>query len=376
MRKLRVGVSVEIKDKNDSFWVNGIKQNAVTLQKLFSLCPNVENSYLVDFGKLQDYKGTSWESFGNSVITYEQSLDMIDILVTVTVTPNKQMFEEYKKRNIVSIKHTMGNEYLAFSQMMLFDDAANFNSFNKRRNYKQVWISPHLYEQNKDFMEVVCECPAKIGPYVWNPEFLEQQVNLLKKQDINVDYAPRGEKGKIISVFEPNLNLEKTSLTPTIILEKMFMKEPDLIKLSHIFGTNKIKQRKSFIEYAADLNIYRNKKMFFEARLPIAVALYKYTDIVLCHQRDLALNYLYFDAAWMGYPVVHNAHFVKDLGFYYEGWDADSAADHLIMLANTFDNDEQFRKDYRENSKKVISRYLYDQENNINGYAELLESAI
>lgn len=374
MRKIKVGFSVQINDKNDSFWVNGIKQNAVTLLDTFSLCPNVDECYLVNLGALQDYKGTAWEPFGDKIINFDTCVDKIDVFVSVTVSPNQEMIDKLKSKNIKYVKHVMGNEYLIFSQYVIFDFKEEKNSWPKKTEVDAVWISPHLYDQNKDFLEAICEAPAYVGPYVWSHKFIDNHVEgRLKTKGGSGLYEPRTGTARRISNFEPNINLEKTCITPIIIGEKMFMEEPDLIEKFSIFGSDTIKKKQTFIKFAGSLNVYKAKKMFFEARYPIVWSLFEHTDIVLCHQRDLPLNYIYFDAAWLGYPVVHNAHMVKELGYYYDLWDADTAVEHLIDIAKNFDSQKD---EYLKKSREIISKFLPEHPRNVNGYAELLEKVL
>lgn len=374
MRKIRVGVSVQINDKNDSFWVNGIKQNAVTIVDTLSLCPNVETCKIVNLGTLKDYNGTAWEPFKENIINFDEFIDNFDVFVSITVSPSLEMIEKMREKNIKYVKHVMGNEYQIFSEYVVFDVEKTSNSWNKRVGVDRVWISPHIYDQNKDFLEVVTEAPAYIGPYVWSHKFIDEHVRLFKEKNGGTGlYQPRKESTRRISTFEPNINLIKTCVTPVIIGEKMFLKEPELIDVFNIFGSSKIKEKKSFVEFASTLKIYKEKKMFFESRYPIVWSLFEHTDIMLCHQRDLPLNYAYFDAAWLGFPVVHNAEMVKDLGYYYDLWDADTAVEHLIDICKNFDSQKD---EYLKKSREVISRYLPDHPDNVNGYAELLEECL
>lgn len=372
MRKIRVGFSVLISDPKDNLWANGIKQNTISLQETFSLAQNVEKSYLVNLGSLHDYAGTSWEPFSDKIITPQQALDKIDVLITAMATPPESLVDSFSKKNIPFIKHSMGNEYAIFSEQILFMDQAA-NNYNKRKNYKAVWISPHFFKQNKDFFEVITDAPASIGPYIWSPKFLDQQAERNKKINGKSLYEPSGNTEKRVSTFEPNLNLLKTCMTPMLITEKFYKKAPDLLKKASIFGTERIKTKSFFIKFAKDFESYKNKKMFFESRYPMAWALLEHTDIVIAHQRDLELNYAYFDAAWLGFPVLHNSDMLKDLGYYYPDWDAEAASDILIDIAKNFDSNYE---EYRDISRKIISRYLWDHPDNVNGYAELLEKAL
>lgn len=375
-RKLVVGISVNISDKNDNFWTNGIKQNAVTLQKMFSLLPNIENSYLVNFGTITNFEGTSWEPFKNKIIQAKDflKLNKIDALISATVTPTKDYIEVLNKRGVKCVKQVMGNEYEIFSEQVLFEykDIAQTNFYGRRKGYDANWISPHFFEQNKDLMEVISDAPAYVGPYIWDKIFIEKSAKKVSSdlRREGIYYIPSSEKEKRICTFEPNINLVKTCITPMLAIERMYRKEPELIKSAKVFGSFRIKKKNIFVEFAKDLEVYLNKKMTFEARFPMALSLFNYTDIVIAHQRNLDLNYAYFDAAWLGYPLVHNSKTLEGLGYYYEGWDADSASNKLIEVAKTFDDNYQ---EYLFNSQKYISQYFPENKENIASYAKLFE---
>lgn len=375
MRKINVGLAIQINKKNDSFWTNGIKQNAVTLRDMFALCPNVGSAKLVNLHSFKDYKDTVWEEYEEHLIDFNTFVDTCDVLVSATVTPTDQMIEICKRKNISIVKHIMGNEIAMFIAHCLYDFENQFNSFEKKDIYKSVWISPHLFEHNKSFFEVITDSEAFIGPYIWTDKFINQHVNGYKeKYGKEAFYTPSGKEEKRISVFEPNIGYEKTSVFPVVALEKLYNKHPDLIEFVNIFGSDRIKTKKIFVEFAFSLNINKAKKLFFESRYPIVWALNAHTDIVLAHQHDLSLNYAYFDAAWLGFPVVHNAHMLKDLGFYYPEWDGNKAAEKLKDVIKNFDS--KYHKKYLEKSRKVINRYFWNNPKNVNGYAKLLEDIL
>lgn len=372
MRKLNVGLTVQINDKKDSFWVNGIKQNAVTLREMFALCPNVASAKLVNLGSLRDYEGSVWNEYKENLTDFNTFVENGDVLITATVTPTPEMTETCGRKNIPIVKHIMGNEMGLFVAHCIYEFENQFNSYNKRKNYKAVWISPHIYEHNRSFFEIVTDSPASIGPYVWTDKFINEHAKGYKERYGNEAlYEPSDKKEKRISVFEPNIGYEKTCILPVVALEKLYDKNPDLIEFANIFGSDNIKNKKIFVEFATSLNINKGKKLFFEGRYPIVWALKAHTDIMLAHQHDLSLNYAYFDAAWLGYPVVHNAHMIKDLGFYYSKWDGDKAASKLEDVILNFD--EKYHGDYLKRSRKYIRKFFWNHPRNVEGYANLLD---
>ena len=122
MRKINVGLTIQINDKDDSFWVNGIKQNTVTLQEMFSHCPNVGSSKFINLGSLKDYRGTVWEPFADDIIDFDACLEQLDVVITATVSFSSSMIDRLESKGIAIVKHIMGNEYAIFSEQMLFKD--------------------------------------------------------------------------------------------------------------------------------------------------------------------------------------------------------------------------------------------------------------
>ena len=157
-----------------------------------------------------------------------------------------------------------------------------------------------------------------------------------------------------------------------IIAEKFYEKYPNEVQKFSMFGTAHVKDKKPFLKFALDLHVNRAKKMFFEARYPIAWSLMKHTDILLSHQQDCDLNYLYFDAAWLGFPVVHNAALIPELGWYYPRFDDEKAVKHLHEVITVFDKVPGYREEYLKNSREYISKFLPEHERNVKGYNDLI----
>lgn len=96
-------------------------------------------------------------------------------------------------------------------------------------------------------------------------------------------------------------------------------------------------------------------------------------SMLFYHQQDIGLNYLYFDAAWLGFPVIHNAEFLKGLAWYYDRYNVDEAVKHLQYVIKNFDKDEKSREKYIKKSREYISQFLPEQEKNVRGYRQLIE---
>jgi hypothetical protein len=62
----------------------------------------------------------------------------------------------------------------------------------------------------------------------------------------------------------------------------------------------------------------------------------EYGDVVLSHQWENGLNFLYIDALYLRYPLVHNSPYFKECGYYYPESVLDDAVERLAYdMPNT-----------------------------------------
>ena len=369
--KIKIGLTIGIKDPTESLFTNGIKQNAIIMRDTLNAIDFVEEVYFINFGKQRDLSKSPWKIYEHVVIDYEQALDTVNAIVCATQFISGNWVKRATDKGIRVINQTLGNEYYGFLESLLFKE--NHNSIMKKHEgYSALWATPQHVETNKDILEALFDLELSVCPYIWSPQFIQPHVDVMKKKGHSGSYENKGSK-KRISMFEPNINIVKTSVFPMIVSEKLFMKRPELIEKVNVFASSNFKDKPHFKKFASSLDVYKAGKMFFEMRYPIVWSLFEHTDIVIAHQQDNALNYLYFDVAWLGYPIVHNAHMIKELGFYYSGFYGDRAVDKLVDVIENFDKSEKTRENYLKYNRKYISNFLPTHPRNVAGYAALLE---
>jgi hypothetical protein len=382
-RKVRIGITVLIDKPSDSLFTNGIRQNVIILRDLFAKCKNVQEAYIINTAKnvvIPDDDSTTWGPYAKNIITLEEAKDKCDLIVMAQGSAHIDVYRELSKKGIKITKHIMGAELNVFNETVLFKDNKEARNLYTRNagTVSNVWISPHFFETDRYFFETQYDCESVVGPYVWDPRFIQHHIDIFKSKDPNETglYKPSGKLEKRLSTMEPNINMVKTSAVPIMITERLERKHPETLEKLSVFCGDGIKKKTDMINFVKELDSYKNKKMFFESRYPIVWTLLKHTDIVLCHQHQCALNYLYLDAAWMGYPVVHNSEYMKELGWYYEGNDAEKAVEHLKHVAYHFDEENHQNEEYIKKSRAFAYRYMIDNPENIRGYEKLIDKAM
>lgn len=382
-RKVRIGITVLIDKPSDSLFTNGIRQNVIILRDLFAKCKNVSESYIVNTAKnvvIPDDDTTTWGPYAKHIISLEEAKDKCDLIVMAQGSAHIDVYRELSKKGIKITKHIMGAELNVFNETILFKDNKEARNLYTRNagTVSNVWISPHFFDTDRYFFETQYDCEAVVGPYVWDPRFIQHHIDIFKSKDANETglYKPSGKLEKRLSTMEPNINMVKTSVVPIMTTERLYRKSPETLDKLSVFCGDGIKKKTDMVNFVKELDSYKAGKMFFEARYPIVWTLLKHTDIVLCHQHQCALNYLYLDAAWMGYPVVHNSEYMKELGWYYDGNDVEKAAEHLKNIAYNFDNENHQNEEYIKKSRAFAYRYMIDNPENIRGYEKLIDKAM
>lgn len=380
--KINIGITILVKNpKEDSLFSNGIRQNVILLREIYEKCENVSNSYIVNTHTLtpEDYKGTTWEKYAPYIITVEQANEMCDLLVVCHGSLHVHEYEAFKLKNENKriVKQVLGAELNMFNERILFNLPAG-GIYNKNPHVSSIWTSPHFYDRDKYFFETIYSCPVYEAPYIWDPRFIYEHVEINKKAkpEFTGLYSPSGQQAKRLGTMEPNINMVKTSTVPIIIAEKLQRKYPDSLERMNVFGASEVKNKPDLIAFVKNLESYKAGKMFFEARYPILWTLNNHVDTVLCWQSGCELNYLYLDAAWFGYPVVHNSPMMKDLGWYYPDNNADIAVEHLNYISRNFDSIDHPNEKYLKASRVFATRYMIENKENVRKYEELIKIAM
>jgi Protein of unknown function (DUF2827) len=93
-------------------------------------------------------------------------------------------------------------------------------------------------------------------------------------------------------------------------------------------------------------------------------------DIVISHQWENPLNYFYLEVSWLGYPLIHNAHLVPDLGYFYKDNDVQAGAAKLLQALEHHDSEFET---YRARQRHAISRFLPSNPMLVASYESLLQ---
>jgi hypothetical protein len=300
--------------------------------------------------------------------TFEDAKDHVDVLIELGGQIDAMQTDYLKRRGARVVSYCCGFEYVHAMQSILFDRQMWGSNLFINQRYDAIWMIPQVENISKDYFTTFRRRPAQVAPFVWDPMFVRQRSS---DQPHHGEYRPRAaDQAKRISIMEPNHDVVKFCLYPILIVEETFREMPDAIEFLHVTNSERLANNsKEFVSLMLQLDIVQNNKAAFVGRFDTPLFLAEMTDIVVSHQWENALNYFYFDVAWQGYPLVHNAHLCPDLGYYYNANDVTDGKNQLINVLKSHDQNWQ---DYLERQRAVIARYLPGHADVTAGYERLL----
>lgn len=367
MQKLKVGITADL---TVSLFSNGINQNALYLAMLYNQMGH--EASIIAAG--EDPKAQrELKSIGISsieIISIAKAFEInYDMLIVVGIRLEQKHIDLFKKRN-PSFKHVSyrcGNEIFTDTEIILHNAhqarSESFQALSNPPKPDQIWAIPQMEVTNLDYYTYINQGQrnATVVPFVWDPLITEG----LQKTEKIPNWTPRDTRR--ISIMEPNLGMMKNCILPITFCD-WFMRDGE--RLDHIYSwsTQKLSTNKRLIKVIQHGNPQLIKVLSAEDRRPTLRVLNNHTDLVLSWQMENNLNYLYFDVIWHGWPLVHNAQFCKDIGYYYN---MNQAAEASAQMKNAFENHTE---DYKDVMRERIKRFTKENPQLVEQYRMLTEN--
>ena len=377
MEKIKIGITIGLKDNKESIWTNGIKQNILMLTRLLK---NSEKQYDVYLLNTIDVDWSTKPSYLKDIeiCNFRDKYEDMDMLIVMGAQINKSEIDNFKsKPNKKIIAYKCGNNYIITAENILFKEDEN-KIYQFDEAYDEIWYIPQQHETNSGYYHTLYRSKAFIVPFIWHHQYLlEALVDIekgFKKGTFKKDYRYNiGKEKKRLGVMEPNLNMVKFCLISAMIAEESYRGDICKEHIDKLMLTNseKVAKHKEFMGMIRTFDLFKDNKITSESRYQTAFILTQHIDVLICHQILNPLNYIYLDAAYMGYPVLHNAPMCKDLGYYYEGSDTVDGAKQLDYILTEHDKNIDA---YNERNDKVLMRYHADNMKLVKTYDKLIHN--
>ncbi len=366
MKKINIGITVGAElDNPPSVWSSGAWQNIIFLYFLLKNSDKVGEVHLVNYAGKPSHSLDVGHNVRLPLIHQDDVIDRLDVLMIMGIQIGQEA-QKIRDKGIKMVAFHVGNHYIITLENILFDLERGGGEFDGSQP-DAVWTLPHHANTCQDFFSVTWKAPCTIVPYLWNPMFIEHMIvkNHLSK---TFGYQTEKEKRNVV-IFEPNINVVKSSIYPLLIAELAYPKIADDIGSIHVTNTAKFHKQKAFNQFAYTLDITKKGIASYDDRYDTPSFMSLHGDIVVTHQWENGLNNLYYDVLYGRYPLVHNSPFLKDVGYYYEDFNAKEGAQRLIEAVKNHDT-----KAYDVACRKALYEVELDNPKNIAAYEKALEA--
>ena len=352
MREINVAISLHISNKpGSSIWSNGAVQHTIFLYQLFKKIPYVKNVWLVtnDAPEIQE----KWllGQLKDDIVPMENVIEHVDLLVEMSRFLTKAAVDKVRNNNGRVTSYKFGNDYSMTVESLSFQAHPDWVPNPNNITVDAVWTNRQHLNTCKSFFEHLYHAKATCVPHLWSPYFLEKDLQSNQKAKEGWPYQSLGEEYKI-SIFEPNINVLKTTLFPFLISSAFYDSNKKSLKNILMYNGGKIKDNKAFKRIVLETAAGKDRVASVEHRTSFANAMGRNGGIVISHQWENGLNYLYYEALYGGFPLVHNSTFLKDLGYYYEGFDIDDGVRALKKAVRVHDRNIDT---YRERARNFLA---------------------
>lgn len=364
-KQLTVGITFFVSTRVSDIWSNGAVQNIIFLFLLIKKMPSVAEVLFVNGGDGDVLP--EGLLLGDMPLQFYRIKDVahrLDVLIDGNAQMSIPDMKSVQEHGGKIVNYLIGNDFVIDMERCLFGRPSGtmFNGFK----FDAVWTIPQHEKTCRSYWEIMHRCPVHVLPHIWSPMFLQKEINAFTSPSLFF-YKPT-EEAKRIAILEPNINVVKTCHYPLLVCEEAYRQEPQLFKAVYVTNTGHMTTNQTFQHFIGTLDIAINKVATIEGRFKTPYFLSEHTDIVVAHQWENELNYLYYDVLYGGYPLIHNSKMLK-CGYYYESFNAKAGSEVLLDVIHNHDSRIE---EYNARSAAYLETVQLDYPENIRLYEQAL----
>jgi hypothetical protein len=365
--RLRVGVSIYVRKGTQSVWENGIFQNCIFLVRLLMRSPLVKETCLVaggGDGRAADAKDFLADS-PVPVIDMDDAASQLDVMIEMSAQLDPAWISAFRARGGKVVSMRVGNDYVIDIERMVFDRPHAL--LISGAAYDSVWTLAEYERTCAPYFASTFRAPARIVPHLWSPLIIEREAASLPP-GASFGYKPGRARWRA-GIFEPNICMVKTCFVPMLACEAAHRADPEILEHVWVYNALGLKEHASFQSFATGLDIVKHGLASFEGRYPLCRIVASEVEVLVTHQWENAQNYVYYEALYGGYPLIHNSPLIGDCGYRYHDFDCEEGGRALQRAFSTHDENLDA---YRETARAFLAGLDPESEDNVRAYGEAL----
>ncbi|HLI65253.1 MAG TPA: DUF2827 family protein [Caulobacteraceae bacterium] len=364
-----IGITIFVKaDGSLALFENGLRQNVLFLYLLFKASPNCRRVWLLNHGDgdTPDVPANLGIA-ADAIVRTADVIDELDYVVGLGAAIDRETVTALKAKGCKIICYKGGNGAVISMEAIVAKPQPRPDAelYFDHDYYDAIWMTPQHIHTYRGWCELIYRCPVYEVPQVWAPLLIETADAEVRKR---FGFKPISDAWRI-GVLDPNITVMKTSHMPMLVCEAAYRRRPDAFRAMYISNGWPYREDPHFRSFAVSLEASKAGVMTIEPRFVSSHFLANHCDAVVTHQWENGLNYLYYEVLYGGYPLIHNSEFLRDYGYYYKDFDADSGA---AALLDAHDHHAERLDDYRKKAGELLARVAPTSPKGIETHERLL----
>jgi hypothetical protein len=367
MKKLRVGVTIFIRQGEQSLWENGIFQNCLYLVRLLEKSPLVSHACLLASGSPNPRNSKMLAELPIPSMTMDEAMHGLDFVIDMSAQLDPVWINAFREKGGSVVAMRVGNDYVIDIERIMFNKPNAMLANGVR--YDEIWTLPEYEKTGVPYYRAISRSPIRILPHLWSSEVFDRALAQHKLTSA-FGYRP-GRRRWRVGIVEPNICMVKTCFIPLLSCDDAHRHNPELLEKVMCYNALNLREQPRFKHFVRDLDLVRHGLAVFEGRFPMFGVLGHQIDAVFSHQWENAQNYVYYEVLYGAYPLIHNSPILKEkgAGYYYEGFDCEDGGRALIKA---FVHHDENLREYRKNCKAFIKTLAPEHKPNIAIYSEAM----
>jgi hypothetical protein len=212
----------------------------------------------------------------------------------------------------------------------------------------ELWVIPS-YKNVLDYFQLIRGAPASIVPHLWSPSLFHRTM----PDSSRLLYTLKRRTKCSVIIMEPNYTIVKTAWLPIVACDLFHQRHPDLLEDVRVYNFPGHEHARTMVN---NLTLGSRFKAVPRDSFVNVILQCNRDDtmpIFVCHQMNNSLNYLYYEALYYGFPLVHNSPDLEGCGYVYEGHDVKQCADAILKAYKEHDRSIDT---YRDTAKEYLRR--------------------
>ncbi|AFC85661.1 DUF2827 domain-containing protein [Frateuria aurantia] len=373
---IRVGISVFAK-AGAQLWSSGLNQNLAFLVHLLRQSERIGRIVLLNGGDVDQLPAGMADGIPDLVLVQPSEVTHeLDLVIEMGAQLPLEWLRHVRALGTKIVTFFVGHSYAEMGETPIFGREAGH--LFSGTPWHEVWTLPHHMHASGPMLRTLSRVPVHAMPHIWSPMFLEQRIRELGTEGLEFGFQPAAQDALIwrAGVFEPNISVVKNATIPMLACESAYRQDHSAVERMMVMSSFHMKEHPTFHRFAAHLDITRSGLASYEPRLDFAEAMTRHRlNVVVSHQWECGLNYLYYDALYGGYPLLHNSPFLQaaGVGLFYPGFEAGVAGD-LLLSARRMSTSDWVT--YRRDAQRFLRSVAPEQPAHVQAFMDRITALV